>query len=283
MSSPRSSPAPPPSPRPSRNRLRRPATSPPARPIHQFHSPTEAPKASSPRASRRISPPPSLDTQGNPITGLTLTYQSTNPIDITADGSGSITAAFPGVASVYAVCEPPICNPAPINEFGLNGTGLSISSNPVSIIVPGTTSDFVWFGAPGQSQYFCPIELLTGNPGSTVRLPYVPNSMVMDQAGNNLYFGSSRELMIYSTANNSSPSRTPRVPGVVLAVSPNGNQVLINDQIAASFISTTPSGGTSVTFGGLGVAAAWTPDSNTLYIVDSARARRQSHQYALRL
>ena len=77
--------------------------------------------------------------------------------------------------------SPPTCNPAPINEFGLNGTGLSLSSNPVSITVPGTTSDFVWFGAPGQSQYFSSMELLTGNPGSTVRLPYVPNSMVMDR------------------------------------------------------------------------------------------------------
>ena len=87
------------------------------------------------------------------------------------------------MASINAVCEPPTCNPAPINEIGLNGTGLSISSNPVSITVPGTTSDYVWFGAPGQSQYFSSIELLTGNPGSTVRLPYVPNSMFMDQSG----------------------------------------------------------------------------------------------------
>ena len=45
---------------------------------------------------------------------------------------------------------------------------------------PGTASDYVWFAAPGQSQYFVPIELLTGTVGSTVRLPYVPNSMVMD-------------------------------------------------------------------------------------------------------
>ena len=127
-----------------------------------------------------------------------LTYQSTNPIDINAGSGGSITTSYPGAASINAICEPPTCNPAPINEIGLYGTGLSISSNPVNIIVPGTASDFVWFGAPGQSQYFASIELLTGNPGSTVELPYVPNSMVMDRLGNNIYFGSPRELMIYS-------------------------------------------------------------------------------------
>ena len=133
------------------------------------------------------------DIQGNSITGLVLEYESTNPIDVTSTGAGSITPSFPGVATLTALCKPPGCNPAPINELGLNGTGLSIASNPVNVIVPGSTSDFVWFGAPGQSQYFSSVELLTGTPGSTVRLPYVPNSMVMDQAGTSLYFGSSRE------------------------------------------------------------------------------------------
>ena len=210
------------------------------------------------------------DTYGNSISGLSLTYQSTNPIDVTAGGSGAITAAYPGVGSVYAVCEPPACNPAPINEIGLYGTGLSLSSNPVSITVPGTTSDYVWFGAPGQSQYFYSMELLTGNPGSTVRLPYVPNSMVMDREGTNLYFGSPRELMIYSTSGNGLSKQDPTVPGVVLAASPNASQLLINDQIRGLFYLYTISSGSSTTFGGLGAAAAWTPDSDTLYIVNSA-------------
>ena len=213
-----------------------------------------------------------LDTLGNPINGLNLSYQSTNPVDITANGGGVITASFPGVASVYAVCEPFSCNPAPINEFGLNGTGLSLSSNPVSITVPGATSDFVWFAAPGQSQYFSSMELLTGNPGSTVRLPFVPNSMVMDQGGNNLYFGSARELMVYSTSGNSLSNQNTGAPGVVLAVSPNNNQLVINDQVRGLFYIYNTSAGSASTNGGMGVAAAWTPDSNTAYIVDSAAA-----------
>jgi hypothetical protein len=213
-----------------------------------------------------------LDTQGNPINGLNLEYESTNPIDISVTGSGTISTLFPGVASVYAVCEPGTCNPSPINEIGLNGTGLSLASNPVDITVPGTASDFVWFAAPGQSQYFGSIELLTGNPGATSRLPYVPNSMVMDQGGNNLYFGSNRELMVYSTSSNLPTRQDPSVPGVVLAVSPNNSQVLINDQIRGLFYLYNTSSGTSSSFGGMGVAASWTPDSQTLYIVDSAAA-----------
>jgi len=210
------------------------------------------------------------DTQGNRITGLTLGYESTNPVDISASGGGTISAAFPGTASVTAICAPGVCNPAPINKIGLSGTGLSISSNPVNIIVPGTTSNFAWFAAPGQSLYFSSIELLTGTPGSLVRLPYVPNSMVMDQLGNSLYFGSPRELMIYSTASNSITKQDTAAPGVVLAVAPNGDQLIVNDPIRDVFYLYSSASGVTSTFGGLGAAAAFTPDSNTLYVVDSA-------------
>ena len=213
-----------------------------------------------------------VDTLGNPINGLNLSYESTNPVDIGVSSGGAITAAFPGVASIYAVCEPSSCDPAPINEFGLNGTGLSLTSNPVGITVPGTTSDFVWFAAPGQSQYFASMELLTGNPGSTVRLPFVPNSMVMDQGGNSLYFGSARELMIYSTASNALVTQNTTSPGVVLAVSPNNSELVINDQVRGLFYLYNASSGPTGSYGGMGVAAAWTPDSNTVYIVDNVQA-----------
>jgi hypothetical protein len=214
-----------------------------------------------------------IDTLGNPITGLSLDYQSTNPLDITAGASGAISATFPGAASVYAICQPATCNPAPINEVGAgNGTGLSISSNAVNITTPGTASSYMWFSAPGQSQYFVPIELLSGSVGSTVRLPYVPNSMVMDQTGTNLYFGSSHELMVYTTASNALSSQNPNVPGVVLAVAPNNQTLLINDQVRQVFYIYAASGTINATFGGMGSSAQWTPDSKTLYITDSAAA-----------
>ena len=212
------------------------------------------------------------DTKGSAITGLTLDYQSTNPINITAGASGAISTRFPGVASITAICQPPTCNPSPINQIGLSGTGLPISSGPVRVTTPGTTSNYVFFAAPGKSQYFVPYSMLTNTLSSTVRLPYVPNSMVMDQQGTNLYFGSLRELMIFSTVNGSLTKQDTGVPGVVLAVSPNNAQVLINDQIRQLFYLYNETGGSFTTFGGMGVAAQWTPDAKTLYIVDSASA-----------
>jgi hypothetical protein len=211
-----------------------------------------------------------LDTNNLPLTGLTLDYQSTNPIDISVSSSGSVEAIHPGVASVYAVCQPATCDSSPINELGFNGTGLSISSNPVTITTPGTTSDYVFFAAPGRSQYFVPVELQTGTVGSTVRLPYVPNSMVMDALGDNLYFGSARELMVYNTTTNAVTKTDTSAPGVVLAVSPNNSQLLINDQARQLFYLYNATAGGFTTFAGLGNAAAWTPDGGTLYITDSA-------------
>jgi hypothetical protein len=210
------------------------------------------------------------DTYGNPLTGVALTFQSTDPIDISAGNGGAISTPFPGVASIYAVCQPPSCNAAPTNEIGIYGTGLPVSSNPVTVTTPGTASDYVWFAAPGQSEYVIPIDLLTGTVGSTLRLPYVPNSMAMDRLGNTIYFGSPHELMAISTANNSITTQNTSVPGVVLAVAPDNSQLLINDQVRQILYIYNVSGQSYSSFGGMGTAAAWTPDVNTLYIVDSA-------------
>ena len=207
------------------------------------------------------------DTQGNPITGLTLDYQSTDPIDISANSAGTLSAQYPGQASVYAVCQPSSCNPSPINVFGVHGTGLSIPSNSVNVSTPGTASAFVWLAAPGASQYFVPVELLTGTVGSTVRLPFVPNSMVMDRTGSSLYFGSDRELMVFSTASNALSKADPNVPGVVLAVSPTNQQVLINDRKRRVLNIYGAAGSISNTIGGIGYSAQWTPDAKTLYVV----------------
>ena len=109
-----------------------------------------------------------LDTNGQPITGLTLLYQSTNPLDISVGGAGAMAPSFPGAASVYAICQPSSCNPSPINQIGLFGTGLSISSNAVNITTPGTASGSAWFSAPGESQYLVRYDLVGNSLGSTV-------------------------------------------------------------------------------------------------------------------
>ena len=77
--------------------------------------------------------------------------------------------------------------------------------------------------------------------------------------------------MIYNTAEDTAV-RQPNtsVPGVVLAVLRMATKFLINDQVRQVFYIYNTSGSVAATFAGVGSSAAWTPDSKTLYISDSA-------------
>jgi len=153
----------------------------------------------------------------------------------------------------------------------------------VNVTTPASTSDYVWFGAPGQSQYFASIELLTGSLGSSVRLPYVPNSMLMGSARRQPFLRFGPSVDVYSTGNNGATRTDNGAPGVVLAAAPNGTALLINDQARHVFYLYQTTTGNSTSFGGMGEAAAWTPDSKTLYIVDNAELNTPSTCSALNI
>ncbi len=206
-----------------------------------------------------------VDTQGKTITGLNLDYTSTNPQTLQVSSAGSVSTTFPGSTTVAAICQPPACNPAPINKIGYLGTGLPVSSNTLPFQSVGLSSTYAWMASP-QSIFFTPIDLTTNTPGAPIKLPYLPNSMVLDQGGNSLYFGSYRELMVYNSATNNLSKEDTSVPGVVLAVSPDGTTVVICDQIRQVIYLYTVSSGASSSIGGLATRARFSPDSRTLYI-----------------
>ena len=109
---------------------------------------------------------------------------------------------LPSNSAITAICQPTTCNPAPINQMGTLGTGVPAISNFVQIASPGKNSTYIWISSPG-SPYFVPIDLSTGTIGNQIKLPYSPNSMVLDPTGTTLYFGSYHELMTYTAATNS--------------------------------------------------------------------------------
>jgi hypothetical protein len=224
------------------------------------------------------------DTNGHYITGLTFDYDSTQPREITVSSAGLVSSAFPGASAITAICQPgsaaaasttssaatttstSACNPAPINVIGTFGTGLPIVSNRIGVTSPGTNSTLLWAASP-NSQFFSSFDLSLGTSGSPQHLPYIPNSMVLDQPGTSLYFGSYRELMIYSATTNSLSKEDTSVPGVVLAVSPSGATVVINDQIRQVIYLYTPSTGANISIGGLATRAVYSPDGKNLYLV----------------
>src|SRR3984885_9797721 len=206
------------------------------------------------------------DTNGNTINGLALSYVSTNPGSIAVTSTGAVTASFPSNSAITAICQPTACNPAPINVMGTLGTGVPALSNFVQIASPGKNSNFIWVSSPG-SPYFVPIDLSTGTIGNQIKMPYSPNSMVLDPTGTTLYFGSYKELMTYTASTNSLASEVANVPGVVLAVSPTNTAVVVNDQLRGVLYLYTPSSGAYTSFAGIAQRAAFTPDGQTVYIV----------------
>ena len=206
------------------------------------------------------------DTAGNTINGLALSYVSTNPGAIAVSSTGAVTASFPSNSAITAICQPTTCNPAPINVMGTLGTGVPVISNFVQISSPGKNSNFIWTSSPG-SPYFVPIDLSTGTIGGQIKLPYSPNSMVLDPTGTTLYFGSYKELMTYTAATNSLASEVANVPGVVLGVSPTNSTVVVNDQLRGVLYLYTPSSGAYTSFAGIGQRAVFTADGQTVYIV----------------
>ena len=205
------------------------------------------------------------DTKGATINGVPLTYTSTEPQNLSVSATGLISDTFPSHATITALCQPPTCNPAPVNLIGALGNGMPVTANRVTVNSPGRSSNQIWM-ASSQSPYFSEVDLTTGGAGSPIRLPYTPNSMVMDQGGDTLYFGSYHELMIFTTLNNTLYKEVPGVPGVVLATSPDGSTVVIDDQLRQVIYLYNTRAGSYTSTGGIASRAQYSADGTTVYI-----------------
>jgi hypothetical protein len=207
-----------------------------------------------------------IDTNGVSLTGLNLEYVSTAPTTIPASLGGTVTPPLAGAASISAVCQPPNCNMSSYNQIGLFGNGKPVTSNSVNITAPGTNSTVLYM-ASTQSQYMAQIDFTTSVLGQPYLLPYVPNSMVISNDGSTLYMGSSTALMVVNAVNTLSITRTdPSSPGNVLAISPNGDILVLSDPVRQIISLNSSAGGVLSTYGGVATHAQFAPDSQTVYI-----------------
>jgi hypothetical protein len=209
-----------------------------------------------------------LDTNGNPITGLSLEFNSTTPQTISA-GGGAVLPTFPGSATITAICQPGTCNPAPLSQVGYLGNGTPLTSNGITVNTAGTSSTVIYM-ASTSSQYVVPYDFTVSQQGSPIKLPYVPNSMVISQDGSSIYLGSPQGLMTIATTSNQVTGPAQSIPGVVLAVSPDGGTVVVTDPTRQT-VSLVASGAVSTSYGNVvGTSAAWSPDSQTVYITTTS-------------
>ena len=202
--------------------------------------------------------------QHAPITGLSLQFVSTAPNTIPA--SSTVTPILAGAADIFAICEPPTCNSSPYNQIGLFGNGKPVVSNPISITSPGTNSTVLYM-ASTQSRYIVSQDFTRTGLSAPLLLPYAPNSMVITTDGSTIYLGSDNALMVLNAVSSLAITRVDATsPGTVLAVSPDGNLIVISDP-TRQVISIQNSSGTVVsTYGGVGTRAQFSPDSQTVYI-----------------
>ncbi len=210
------------------------------------------------------------DTKGALLAGLALTYVSTAPTTLPSGGNGTVTPIFPGTASITATCQPPTCNPSPLNEVGLFGNGEPSTSNNIIVNTPGSNSSIL-YAASTNSLSLVSVDFTAGTVGAPVRLPYIPNSMVISNDGVSIYLGSSTELITVSALNNAVSREDLSLPGTVLAVSPDNTTLVVTDPIRQTVSLASSTGGLLTTFGGVGTHAQFSPDSSTVYITAGNR------------
>jgi trimeric autotransporter adhesin len=236
-----------------------------------------------------------LDTLGATITGTFLTWSSSDPAIATVTGSssgtvvsGAVATSQAGGASIIASCTPPTCN------IGILPILPIYPESVVDLIVTPTSttqSSTVYVASTGcgtiEGCVSATIPITTAasttSPGTTVgapiNLPATPNSLVFDRQGKNAYLGTDRgELGTKGLMMLSAPatvSEFTSVTGKVLAVSPDGNTVIVSDTLATPnqvFIFT--SNGTSHSSVALNItgatAADFSPDNLKAYIVADA-------------
>jgi hypothetical protein len=198
------------------------------------------------------------------INGLSLEYESTFPQTIPASGN-TVQPAFPGTATITAVCQPGTCNPSPYSQINYQGNGVPLTSNGVVVNAAGTSSTVLYIGST-SSQYLYPVDFTTNQPATLLKLPYVPNSMVINQSGTDIYLGSSSALMTVSATNNTLASTNTNIVGQVISVSPDGTTLVTTDNAKNTITLVNTSGSVTASYGGVATHASWSPDSQTVYI-----------------
>jgi len=157
-----------------------------------------------------------------------VTILSNNSTVATVSGT-ALTAQSPGGAGLQAVCAPPTCG------IGIN---TPIYSNLFGIFVGGTSPNTTTVYAastfpnvPGTSIQLIPIDTSKTPPvaGSPIFLPGFPNSLLFDRAGATGYIGTSNGLASLNTTTNVVNLISPIPIGKVLAVSGNGNEVIVSN------------------------------------------------------
>src|SRR5713226_6020148 len=229
-----------------------------------------------------------VDTLGNTITGVPLTWSSSQSATVGASSSGGVTTSKAGGGSVIASCTPPTCNigfqpllpiyPESAVDVVVAGSGTTTTAPAETIYVSstGVSASGDCATTSGCFSTLVPITAPANTVGTAITLPATPNSLVFDRQGAKAYLGTdfgflgSRGLMAITPGSPPTVSEFKAVTGRVLTVSPDGKKVIVSDTKSSPnqvFVFDT----TSNTSINLPIAAAtaadYSPDNLKAYIL----------------
>ncbi|MFI5103420.1 MAG: Ig-like domain-containing protein [Terriglobales bacterium] len=142
---------------------------------------------------------------------------------VTGPSSGAtITAESPGGAGLLAVCVPPACG-AGINQ--------PVYSNLFSVFVTGAGPATAVYVGSSSSTSLIPFDTSKNPPvaGPTVTLPGGLFSMVFIQNGSTAYLGTTQGLVKLDSTTNGVTTLTTNATGSILAISPDGNRLIMSN------------------------------------------------------
>ncbi|MGH9503122.1 MAG: hypothetical protein ACRD20_09750 [Terriglobales bacterium] len=191
-----------------------------------------------------------VDTLGNIITDVPLTWSTSNP-DTVPVTAGSVTTKQAGGATVIASCTPPTCNIGlkPLTPiYPESAVDVVVAPSSTTTTTTTTTTPTVYVSSTGFSasppgncsttagcvSLLIPIASPNNSVGAAVGLPATPNSLVFDRQGAKAYMGTdfsffgTRGLMEITVASPPTVSEFRSVTGKVLTVSPDGKKVILS-------------------------------------------------------
>lgn len=231
------------------------------------------------------------DILGMPLTGVPLTWSSSNPTDVSVSGGtstvfgsvGTVSSPAIGAAAITASCTPPTCNGGispsmPIYPTQAISFQVSSTTAPASPTVYATST--ACSPPTNSTNQSCTTRVVpitrastTANftAGTPIALPFSPNSFEFDPKGTNGYLGV--DTLAFGTQgamvlNGTTVTQVSNAAGKVLATSPDGTLAIFSDTsdspnrvfICETCNSTTAQNVATFLFNGA-VAAAFSPDS----------------------
>jgi len=123
------------------------------------------------------------------------------------------------------------------------------------------------YAASTKSLTLIPIQSSNNTAQTAITLPYLPNSIISDSGGANLYLGSANGIMAVAVLSGSVSVSSAAV-GKIVAASPDGSYLLVSDSVTGNiYLYNTKTTSVVQTQSVTALSGAFTPDSQSVSFV----------------